>query len=366
MNNYSQIKGMLAITKASFKAQLKSPMSLVFGFIFPLFFILIFGGGQADLPRTNIAFTEKSDTSNFFYGFVDTTDYFKKHNRITNYEAAKDSLLRGKLSAIYKIEQSTTDSAGYLIMIQPSKATKGNVGFLKMMTDAILFNIDKNAPSQFKQKFTVKILDPIGTREYKQIDKILPGQLGFSLLAAGLFGVSFLFFNLRDTLVLKRMNATPLKKPYILFGECLARVIYQLIIVTLIILMGYFFFGFTLVNGVYTFLSLLLLSFLGLVVFMGFGFIISGVAKSINTIPALTNLLGFPQFMLSGTFFDYKALPAFLHPVSKALPLTHLNDAMQKVSFEGLPLINALPQIGILSAWVVVLYSIAFRVFKWE
>jgi ABC-2 type transport system permease protein len=130
--------------------------------------------------------------------------------------------------------------------------------------------------------------------------------------------------------------------------------------------LGKYLFGFTLVNGLRTFAELLVLCFFGLIVFMGFGFMISGVAKSINTVPVLTNLIGFPQFMLSGTFFPYKGLPAFLHPLCKILPLTHLNDALRKIAFEGQTLLDCLPEIGILSIWVVVIYAIAFKVFKWE
>ena len=52
-------------------------------------------------------------------------------------------------------------------------------------------------------------------RAYKSIDFILPGQLGFSLLAGSVFGTAFVFFNLRQTLVLKRFFATPVRKEII-------------------------------------------------------------------------------------------------------------------------------------------------------
>ncbi len=362
---YNQLRGMLAIIKASFKAQLKSPMALVFGFVFPLFFILLFGNGNSEIPKRNIAFEKNTNTSNLFYTLLDTTKAFTTYYKITNDSATKDSLIRGKLSAIFNI--TTQDVNKYEITITPSKATEGNAGFLKMITSSVLFELQQRSKKfGIVEDYNIKINPSIGTRVYKKIDKVLPGQLGFSLLSAGLFGVAFLFFNLRETLVLKRLNATPIKKAYILLGEGLARIFFQMLIVLAIVALGYFFFGFTLVNGIYTLGSIMILSFLGLLVFMGFGFIISGAAKSINTIPALTNLLGFPQFMLSGTFFPYEGLPSFLHPVSKALPLTHLNDAMFKVSFEGFSILSTLPQIGILCIWVVVLYTIAFKIFKWE
>ena len=62
-------------------------------------------------------------------------------------------------------------------------------------------------------------------REYKMIDFILPGQLGFSTLSAAVFGTAFVFYSLRQTMVLKRFFATPIKRPYIILGEALSRLV---------------------------------------------------------------------------------------------------------------------------------------------
>ena len=64
---------------------------------------------------------------------------------------------------------------------------------------------------------------------------------------------------------------------------------------------AFFYFGFTLINGIWTALEMLLLSALGLIVFMGFGFVVSGIAKSENVIPPIANIITLPQFLLCGT-----------------------------------------------------------------
>lgn len=200
----------------------------------------------------------------------------------------------------------------------------------------------------------------------KTIDFILPGQLGFSLLSAGVFGVAFVFFNLRQTLVLKRFFATPVNRSYIVLGEGLSRVLFQMLTSVIILSLGYFFFGFTLVHGLETFLELLVLSFIGLMVFMGFGFVVSGLAKSESTIPPLANIVTLPQFLLSGTFFSVDVFPKWLQPLCRILPLTHLNDAMRMVAFNGANLIGCGKQIGILALWGLAVYTLAIRVFRWE
>src|SRR5690606_23238016 len=115
-----------------------------------------------------------------------------------------------------------------------------------------------NRPSYAAGDFDYKS-DIETVRKYKTIDFILPGQLGFSLLSSGVFGVAFMFFGLRNTLVLKRFFATPIKRTYIILGEGLSRVIFQLLTAIVIILAGYFLFDFTLVRGAETFLEMLLL-----------------------------------------------------------------------------------------------------------
>jgi ABC-2 type transport system permease protein len=110
----------------------------------------------------------------------------------------------------------------------------------------------------------------------------------------------------------------------------------------------------------------LFLSFLGLMVFMGFGFIVSGLSKSESSIPPFANLITLPQFLLSGTFFTIDNFPSWLQPICKVLPLTHLNDAMRSVAFEGAHLSDCGFQIGVLSLWGLFAYAVAIKVFRWE
>ena len=111
---------------------------------------------------------------------------------------------------------------------------------------------------------------------------------------------------------------------------------------------------------------MLILATMGVIVFMGFGFVVSGIAKSESTIPPIANMITLPQFLLSGTFFSIDAFPTWLQPISRALPLTYLNDAMRKVAFEGAGLWEVKHQMLIILIWGIVIYSVAVKTFKWE
>ena len=99
---------------------------------------------------------------------------------------------------------------------------------------------------------------------------------------------------------------------------------------------------------------------------MGVGLIFSSIVKSDTSIPLLINLFGFPQMLLSGTFFPIEVFPKWLQQICYILPLTQFNDAMRKISFEGLHLYDCWEQIGVLGAWMLVIYFITGKVLKWE
>ena len=370
MQQYSQVKAMLAITKASLRAIFRSPSAVIFSFVFPFIFILVFGfiGNNGGVPVYKIAIDKNCDTSNALFDSVKTNNRIKIVN-FADEKELRSSLVKGKITGIFSIKKNTAPTPAYAYSLTSTTASNDKWPQLMPIINNIVNKISNEkyadrpsfAVADFNYKRDIEVV-----REYKTIDFILPGQLGFSLLSSGVFGVAFMFFSLRNTLVLKRFFATPISRTYIVMGEGLARVIFQMITAVVIILAGYFLFGFTLVKGVETFSAMLLLSFLGLIVFMGFGFIVSGLAKNESTIPPFANMITLPQFLISGTFFSIDAFPKWLQPISRILPLTHLNTAMRAVAFEGESLWDVKTEIGIILLWGVIVYAVAIKVFKWE
>ena len=370
MQSYSQTKAMLAITKASLKAQFRSPSAVLFSFAFPFIFILVFGfiGNNGGVPVYKIALDKNCDTTNALFDSIKTSSRVKIV-RFENEQELRSNLVKGKITGILNIQKNATEIPAYTYSIKTTSASNDKWPQFMPVMDGIVNKIS-NAKYVSRPTFAIPDFDykrdVEEIREYKTIDFILPGQLGFSLLSAGVFGVAFMFFNLRNTLVLKRFFATPISRTGIILGEGLARVIFQMLTAVVIIVAGKFLFGFTLINGIFTLLEMLVLSFIGLVVFMGLGFIVSGFATSDSSIPPFANLLTLPQFLLGGTFFSVEAFPKWLQPISKALPLTHLNTAMRAVAFEGQNLWDVKTEIGVLILWGIVIYAVAVKVFKWE
>lgn len=367
MSDYSQIKAMLAITQASLRSTFRSPSAVIFSIVFPLIFILVFGflssGGNVNVK---VAMAQGSDTLNPVYKAIQEVPGFKFVNGETN--KIQSELSKGRITALINIKATGDQKVPYRIdLISSEAANPQNIQLVKSILNSVISNINEirysGMPSVAMVNNTVK---QVPGRTYRTIDFILPGQLGFSLLSSGVFGVAFLFFNLRQQLVLKRFYATPIRRLYIILGEALSRVIFQLMTAIIIIGVGHFAFKFTLVHGWVTFASIMGLSFIALILFMGFGFIVSGVAKTESTIPPFANLITLPQFLLAGTFFSIDNFPTWLQPICNILPLTHFNNAMRNIAFEGNSLLDSWPEISILLIWIVVVYALAYKIFKWE
>lgn len=363
---YSNFKALLAIIRASLLSTSKNPSAIVFAVAFPMVFILVFGflGGGKSVSMT-VAKAPGIDTANTYYKLLNESNVLKWID-IDKEKGVDKMLSEGDIVAVLDVkEQPNGTVPRYKIMLQSATSQKDN---LKQLEAIVKTTIQNNDPLIRQRTAELAEIDVkvASIKEYKPIDFILPGQLGFSLLAGSVFGTAFIFFNLRDTLVLKRFFSTPVRRDIILLGEGISRMIFQLLGSTIIIIIGHFFLGYTLVNGFVTFLEMMLLSALATLVFMGFGFVISGIAKSQNTIPPLSNIITLPQFLLAGTFFPIDAFPTWLQPLCRILPLTYLNDALRKIAFDNASLWDVRVDILVLVIWAGILYAAAARAFKWE
>ncbi|MBP9738982.1 ABC transporter permease, partial [Candidatus Saccharibacteria bacterium] len=99
---------------------------------------------------------------------------------------------------------------------------------------------------------------------------------------------------------------------------------------------------------------------------LGIGLALGGWAKNERQVAPLGNIIVFPMMFLSGTFFPRFLMPSWLQTASGFLPLTPVIDGIRLIATEGKHLTQIGPQIGLVGLWLVVIYFIAFRVFRWE
>jgi ABC-2 type transport system permease protein len=123
------------------------------------------------------------------------------------------------------------------------------------------------------------------------------------------------------------------------------------------------FFGFHM-NGNY--LTLAAIVIIGIVTIFGIGLAIGGWAKNQNQAAPLANIVVFPLMFLTGVFFPTYLMPVWLQNISTYLPLTPIINGIRMVITEHASLITIDHQLGLIAIWAVIIYAIAFRIFRWE
>jgi len=366
-DRYNNLKASLAIARASLISMLRSPTAVVFSLLFPVIFIVVFGSmvDNASL-KMKIAFTPESDTGNVVYRTISGIKMIEPQKGMST-ESMKDALKKGQITAMVEIGN---DSVGkpiphYKVLLTTGNAAADKFTLLQSVIEESIHRLNEKLYPQNRAAGSVAV-NRVPGRVYRQIDFILPGQLGFSLLMAGVFSSAFLFFNLRQSLVLKRIFATPITRSYLILGELISRLLFQVIGFIIMITLGHFAFDFTLVNGLATFFEMLLFSLFGLLIFMGTGFIISSLLRDEESLSPVANTITLPQILLCGLFFPIENYPVWLQSFCKILPLTILVDGLRKIAFEGTHIAQMPIQLAGLFCWTIGIGMITVKVFRWE
>src|SRR5215212_6115039 len=113
MKPYSQTKAMFAITRGSLRAIFRSPSAVIFGFGFPLIFILVFGfiGGGGVAVR--IALKNLNDTNNVLMKNGLLRNPSIRLIKYLSEDETKKELAKGNIAAIIEIDSTQMPNGAY-------------------------------------------------------------------------------------------------------------------------------------------------------------------------------------------------------------------------------------------------------------
>jgi len=195
------------------------------------------------------------------------------------------------------------------------------------------------------------------------MDYFVPGVLAMSLMQLGIFG-ALTMVSLRERKILKRLGATPLRRPTLVSSQVVLRLIIGLVQTVIILTVGRLAFDVKITNQ-----YILLLSFivLGALTFIAIGYLVASFARTEASGSAIVQVIQFPMMFLSGIFWPIEFAPDWLRPVIYAMPLTYLGDALRQSMLEGSSRLFPLwVDAAVLSGWLLISLAIAFRYFRWE
>jgi ABC-type polysaccharide/polyol phosphate export permease len=197
----------------------------------------------------------------------------------------------------------------------------------------------------------------------RYIDFLIPGLIGLNLLGTGMWGVGFPIATARQQKLLKRLIATPMRRGDYLLSMMFARLLWLVLEIALVLGFGMLAFGVQ-VRGSWA--AFIVVSLIGAFSFTALGLLVASRARTIEAVSGLMNFAMLPMWLLSGSFFSADRFPQAMQPLVQALPLTATNNALRAIMNEGAGFAGVATPLLVLTAWAVVCFVVALRIFRWE
>lgn len=357
----------------NFRRVFRDKTALFFTFMFPLIFLFVFGGifGHHQSVSFNVAIINHSNSS-FARQFVSQAEskdqtMLKVDKSLTTMSAANEKMSRGEIDATIELPADF----GTVIrgkMLPTGQAivhfTQNNEQAAQTLTSVLQAQFESINGRLVKtvSPFTV-VAKQTNTRSLSSFDYTFTGLLGFSILGMGIFGPMNVFPELKKMGILRRLHTTPLRVWQYFLSTMMGQAVVGLISLAFMFVVAILVFHLKVVGN---FAELGLFLVFGIVMILGIGLSLGGWAKNERQVAPLANIITFPMMFLSGTFFPRYLMPHWLQNVTTYMPLTPVIDGARLIATEGQHLTNLGPQLGVMAAWTVIVYVIAFRVFRWE
>lgn len=345
-------------------------LAIFFTVIFPLIFLFIFGtinkgGGSVSF---NVAVINESttQTAQTFVKEAEASKVLKVNKSITTLDEAKEKMKRSELDAAIvlphdfgAVKNGQYPSGQLTVVYSPNNEQSAQA------LTSVLQQQFTQLNAKFvntEQPFTVKS-ESTKEASLSRFDYTFAGLIGFSIIGLGIFGPVNVFPELKKQGILRRLHTTPLRVWQYFVSNVMSQGVIGLLAIAVMFIVSIVVFDLHMKGNYITFILFTLLSIFTI---YGIGLAIGGWAKNERQAAPLSNLITFPMIFLSGTFFPRFLMPEWLQSVSNYLPLTPVIDGIRLIVTEGKGFLDILPQVGLLAVWSVVIYLVAFRVFRWE
>ena len=346
-------------------------LAIFFTIGFPLIFLFVFGGinsGSKDVSF-NVAVINQS-TSSFAKEFVKNSSaskILKVDPKVSTIAAAKDKMSRSELDAAIvlpkdfgNIQPGVAYPSGQAQVIYTQNNQQSAQALSGILEGEFKAINGKFVTNETPFSVTAKQLNE---RSLSAFDYTFAGLLGFAIIGMGIFGPVNVFPELKKMGILRRLSTTPLKVWQYFLATMIGQAVIGLISLAVMFAVAIGVFHLQVVGN---WIELTLFLVLGIVTILGIGLALGGWAKNERQAAPLSNIIVFPMMFLSGTFFPRFIMPEWLQHVSAFLPLTPIIDGIRLIATEGKHFVDIMPQIGLIGVWLVIIYLIAFKVFRWE
>ena len=346
-----------ALAVAIVKGFVRDKASVFFAVVFPLMFLVLFGGifDYDESPRIELVqvgevplFAQLPDGAR--EAFEETFEVL----RVVGLEAALEQVRTGDADAAVRMEDDTL-VAHYTQTDQVRAAV--TQGTLRAFVDGANVAVSGSPP-----RFAFAS-ERVEDESLQAIQFVTPGLLGWAVAMSAAFGAAATLQGWRNSKLLRRLQLAPVPPRTVVAARVLVTVLIALVQMAIFLGLGVAAFGLRLTGWWWVAVPLLVV---GTLTFMAVGLLAGAVAKTQEGAVNLANFMVLPMAFLSGSFFPLDGTPAWLQAVSWALPLRHLNEGMLDLMVRGQGPDAVLLPAAVLTGFAVVLTVIAARLFRWD
>ena len=353
------------------KRYFRDPLAIFFTVVFPLIFLFVFGSFSSgdSAPSFRVALLNQSD-SQFAKTFVEQakkSGIFKIDESATTIDKAKDLMTKSQLDGTIILpsnfglqKQGERYPSGQAELLYTQNNAQSGAGI-----NAVLESQFQNINSKLvrsEKPFTVKT-EELKQKSLSAFDYTFAGLLGFSIIGMGIFGPINVFPELKKMGILRRLSTTPLRVWQYFLSTMIGQLVIGAFAMAVMFLVAILVFHLKIVGN---WVELAVFIMFGIITILGIGLALGGWAKNERQAAPLSNIIVFPMMFLSGTFFPRYLMPEWLQNISGLLPLTPIIDGIRLIATEGKHLWEIAPQLGLMGIWLIVIYLVAFKVFRWE
>jgi ABC-2 type transport system permease protein len=352
------IRGVRTLSRAMLLGFLRDRASLFFAVLFPLLFLVLFGGiftdqGASKVPVRQVGAVAvidslPGDARDALGGVLEIT---KTDDAATALEAVRSG------DAAAAVEQR-----GDQVIVHYSAADQVRGGIVRGVLNSLVQE-QNLAAAGGSARFSLQT-EQVEDKSLKQIQYVTPGILGWAIASGATSAAAFTLVQWRRNMLLRRLRLSPVGTGAI----ALARVLVSLGVALLqtVVFIGLArlpYFGLQLSD--YWWMSLPVIA-AGTLAFLSIGLVAGALAKTEEAAVLITNLVVLPMAFLSGAFIPLDFSPAWVQTLAEVFPLKHLVTGMQDVMVRGKGPLSVLTELAVLLGFSAVLSLVAVRWFRWE
>ncbi|MCD6345188.1 MAG: ABC transporter permease [Anaerolineae bacterium] len=194
------------------------------------------------------------------------------------------------------------------------------------------------------------------------VDVSVPGYMAMIIGTVGLLSIAITMATYRETGVLRRYRATPLRPAAILTAQVVVNFVMTLLGVLLLVVAARLVYGLRFEGNAVSVLGAFILSTLS---FFAIGFLLASLAPTARVANIVGMVLFYPNLFLSGAAMPKEMFPDGVLLVSRVLPLTYVVDLLQGLWF-GEPWGDHLTEVAVLVGMLAVGVIVSAKTFRWE